>query len=144
MMNNENKKLSRNRKRENEQKIEMDDKMKSLLNGNKSETNNKNIEKLEELEIELVKVNYATIPKKSQNDLKELNKIHDIDKNILEIRHEILLDYAGEFEMVGRLKIGDNIRTTHIRFRIINDYEAYIKSIDEGYDAEDATFNGYI
>ena len=46
--------------------------------------------------------------------------------------------------MVGRLKIGDQIRTNDNRFRNITDYEAYINSIDEGYDAEDAIFNGYI
>ena len=46
--------------------------------------------------------------------------------------------------MVGNLKIGDQIRQTHIRFRNISDYEAYINAIDEGYDAEDAIFNGYI
>ena len=53
-------------------------------------------------------------------------------------------DYEGEFEMVGKLSVGDQIRTTHIRFRNITDYEAYINSIDEGCDAEDAIFNGYI
>ena len=46
--------------------------------------------------------------------------------------------------MVCRLNIGAQIRTTHIRFRNITDYEAYINSIDEGYDAEDAIFNGYL
>ena len=45
--------------------------------------------------------------------------------------------------MVGNLKTGDQIRQTHIRFRNFSDYEAYIKNIDEGYDAEDAIFNGY-
>ena len=32
---------------------------------------------------------------------------------------------------------------THFRFRNITGYEAYINAIDEGYDAEDAIFNGY-
>ena len=45
--------------------------------------------------------------------------------------------------MVGKLSVGDQIRMTHIRFRNITDYEAYIISIDEGYDGEDAIFNGY-
>ena len=45
--------------------------------------------------------------------------------------------------MVGNLKVGDQIRQTHIRFRNIADYEAYINAIDEGYDAEDAIFNSY-
>ena len=46
--------------------------------------------------------------------------------------------------MAGTLKVGNQIRQTHIRFRNISDYEAYINSIDEGYVAEDAISNGYI
>ena len=46
--------------------------------------------------------------------------------------------------MVGNLKVGDQIRQTRIRFRNISDYEAYINSIDQDYDSEDAIFNGYI
>ena len=45
--------------------------------------------------------------------------------------------------MVGSLKVGDQIRQTHYRVRKITDYEAYISSNDEGYDAEEAIFNGY-
>ena len=44
--------------------------------------------------------------------------------------------------MVGNLKVGDQIRQTHVRFRNMNDFEAYIN--DEGYDADDCIFNGYI
>ena len=50
--------------------------------------------------------------------------------------------YAAEFEMIVDLKIGDHIRETHIRFRNFTDYEAYINSIDQGYDAKDSIFNG--
>ena len=46
--------------------------------------------------------------------------------------------------MVGSLKVGDQIRQNHIRFRNISDYEAYNNSIDERYDSEDGIFNGYI
>ena len=46
--------------------------------------------------------------------------------------------------MIGKSKIGDKICQTHIRFRNITDFEAYINSIDEGYVAEDAIFNGYL
>ena len=80
---------------------------------------------------------------KLQSELKELNKFHVIDKNLQEIKKEILLDYVGEFEMVGKLKIGDQIRQTHIRFRNMDDFEAYTNAIDEGYEAQDAIFNGY-
>ena len=41
------------------------------------------------------------------------------------------------------MKVGHQIRQTHIRFRNMDDYEAYINSFDEGYDAEDAIFIGY-
>ena len=61
-----------------------------------------------------------------------------------EIKHEILFDYEGEFEMVGNLKVGDQIRETRIRFRNINDYEAYINTIDQDYDSEDTISDGYI
>ena len=46
--------------------------------------------------------------------------------------------------MVGNLKVGDQIRQTHVRLRNINDYEAYINANDERCDAEDAVFIGYI
>ena len=94
--------------------------------------------KVDQLENQLVRIKY-------KNDVdKDLYKIHVIDKNLHEIKNEILEDYGGVFEMVGNLKVGDQIRQTHVRFRNINDYEAYINSIDEGYDADDSIFNGYI
>ena len=46
--------------------------------------------------------------------------------------------------MVGNFKVGDQVTQTHIRFGSISDYEADINSIDEGYDSEDAVFNGYV
>ena len=76
--------------------------------------------------------------------MKELKKILGIDKKLHEIKNEILLDYVGEFEMVSNLKVGDQIRQTHIRFRKIDDCESYNNAFDESYDAENAIFNGYI
>ena len=145
IINNENKKLSRNRKRRVERKNKLDNIMKSLLTRIKSEKKkkNKNLDKIKQLEIQLVIIKYSNNPNKLQSELKELNKIQVIDKNLHEIKQEILLDYLGEFEMVGNLKVGDQIRQTKIRFRSMDDFEAYNNSIDEGYDAEDAIFNGY-
>ena len=118
MTNNENKKLSRNRKRRIERKNKIDDNMKLLLNEIKSEKKkkNKNLDKIKQLETLLINIKYANNPNKLQSELKELNKIHIINKNLHEIKIEILLDYTGEFEMVGNLKVGDQIRQTHIRF----------------------------
>ena len=142
IIDNENKKLSRNRKKRIERKSKINDNMKSLLN--KIKTEKKNVDKINQLEIEIVKIKYANNPNKLQSELKELNKIQVIDKNLHEIKQEILQEYEGDFEMVGNLKIGDQIRQTKIRFRNISDYEAYINAIDQDYDSEDALFNGYI
>ena len=142
-MNNENKKISRNRKRRIERKHKLDNKMKLLLIKNKTEKKNKTLDKIKQLETELVEIKYANNPKKLQSELKELNKIQVIDKNLHEIKQEILIDYVGEFEMVGNLKVGDQICQTKIRFRNMDDFEAYINSIDQDYDSEDAIFNGY-
>ena len=146
IINNENKKLSRNRKRRIERKSKLNDDMKLLLNKIKSEKKkkNKDFDKIKQLEILLVKIKYANNPYKLQSELKELNKIQVVNKNLHEIKQEILQDYNGEFEMVGNLKVGDQIRQTHIRFRNMDDFESYINSIDEGYDADDCIFNGYI
>ena len=46
--------------------------------------------------------------------------------------------------MVGRLKIADKTRETHIRLRNIDDYEAYINAIDQDYESEDAILNCYV
>ena len=104
----------------------------------------KNFDKNKQLEILLVRIQYADKPDKLQSALKEINKIQVLDKNLHEIKQESLQDYVGEFEMVGNLKVGDQIRQTHIRFRDINDFEAYINAIDKSYDAEDAIFIGDI
>ena len=88
----------------------------------------------------MVNLKYAINPNKLQSELKEFKKIHVVNSNLHEIKQEIIVDYTGEFEMVGSLRVGDQIRQTHIRFRNVSDYEAYINSIDEAYDAEDAVF----
>ena len=100
--------------------------MKLLLNKIKSENRkrNKNFKKIKQLEILLVNIRYANDPNKLKNALKELNKIQVIDKNLHEIKNEILQDYDGTFEMVGTLLVGDQLRQTHVRFRNISDFEA--------------------
>ena len=143
---NEKKMLSRNRKRRIERKIKLNDVMKIILNKIEKEKKKKykNSDKIKHLEILLVTIKYADKPNKFDSTLRELNKIEVIDKNLHEIKNEILLDYVGAFEMVGNIKVVDQISQTNIRLRNIGDYEAYIKALDERYDAEDAIFNGYI
>ena len=123
ILNNENKKTLRNRKRRIERGVKLDDKMKSLLNKihNRKKRNNKNFDKIKELEIELVKIKYFNNSNLLEAKLKDLNKIQVDDENLHEIKNEILGDYTVEFELVGKLSIGDQIRETHIRFRYITD-----------------------
>ena len=82
MTNNENKTLSRNRKRRIEQRNKINDDMKLLLNKIKSEkkNKNKNFDKISQLEILLVRIKYADKPDKLESALKELNKIQVIDE----------------------------------------------------------------
>ena len=143
---NENKKLSRNRKRRIKQKSKMDNNMKLLLNKIKTEKKgkNKNLDKIKQLEILVVNIKYANNHNKLETAPKELNKIHIVNKNLHEIKHVILLDYGGEFELDGNLKVGDQIGETRIRFRNTNDSEAYSNTIDQDYYSEDTIFDGYI
>ena len=47
--------------------------------------------------------------------------------------------------MAGKLSVGNQIRTTHFRFRNITDYEHYFNAFDEGgYEPDEAIFSGYI
>ena len=146
IMNNENEKLSRNRKRRIERKNKIDDNIKFLLNKIKTEKEkkNKSLDKIKQLEKLIVNIKYDNDPNKLENALKELNKVQVVNKNLQEIKHEILMDYEGKIELVGNLKLVDQIRETHTRFRNIEDYEAYINTIDENYDSEDTIFDGRI
>ena len=117
--------------------------MKSFINIFKFEKKNKNFDKIKELEIEVVEIKYSNNPNKLEKTLRELNKIEVISEKLHEIKNEKLLDYVGEFGMDGNLKVGDQVRQTHIRFRKNDDYESYINAIG-GNDAKDAIFNGYI
>ena len=108
------------------------------------EKKEKNIDKIKQIEIKLVKTVYANIPSKLQSELKELNKKHIVDLNLHEIKNDKSRDYTGDFEMVGKLSIGDIVQTTHKRFTNSFDYEVYLKSIDERYASNDSFFNGHI
>ena len=83
IIDNENKKLSRNRKRRIERRLNMNNGMKILLNKIKSEKKKKykNLDKIKQLEILLVNIKYANNSNKLQSALKELNKIQVINKN---------------------------------------------------------------
>ena len=91
----------------------------------------------------MLKIKYANNPKKLQSELKEINGIQVDKNNSHEIKQKILADYTDDFEMVGRLKVTDQTRATHIRFRNITDYDAYVIALDQEYESDVAGFNAY-
>ena len=74
IINNKNRKLSRNSKQRIERRNKMDVNMKSLLNKIKCETKKKikKFDKIKNLEIELVKIKYVTNPNKLQSEKKRV------------------------------------------------------------------------
>ena len=68
-MNNENKKSSRNRKKMIERKFQMDEKMQSLLSKIKAENKkNRNLDKIENLDFELLEIKYVNNLNKLQSE----------------------------------------------------------------------------
>ena len=92
IIDNENKRLSRNRKRRIDRRIKINNDMKLLINKIKTEKKKKSLNKIKQLEILLVQIKYANNPNKLQSALEELNNIQVIDKNLNEIKQEILQD----------------------------------------------------
>ena len=86
ILNNENKKIPRNRKRKNERKSKMEKNMKLFLNKIKTEKKKKNFDKVKQLEILLVQIKYGDNPNVLENASKELNKIQVVIKNLYEIK----------------------------------------------------------
>ena len=87
---NENKMLSRKRKRRIERRNRMNDDINIILNRIKTEKERiyGNDEKIKQLEILLVRMKYADKPDKLESALRELIKIQVINKNLYEIEQE--------------------------------------------------------
>ena len=64
--------------------------------------------------------------------------------NLHEIKDEILEDYTGDFELIGKMIIGPVEHKTNIRFKNMDDFERYINAIDIDYDSDDVIFTGYV
>ena len=88
IIDNENKKISRNTKRRIDRRNKINDVMKLILNKNKSEKKKKykNFDKNKHSEILLVRIKYADKPDNLEIALRELSKIQVIDKNLHEIK----------------------------------------------------------
>ena len=77
-------------------------------------------------------------------ELATSNKIYVNNLNLHEIKNEILEDYTGDFELIGKMIIGPIEHKTNIRFKNMDDFERYINAIDIDYDSEDVIFTGYV
>ena len=64
--------------------------------------------------------------------------------NLHEIKNEILEEYAGDFELNGKMIIRHVEYKTNIRFKNLDDFERYINAINVEYDSEDVFFTGYV
>ena len=91
IMNNENKKLSRNRKRRIGRKIRMSSGEKLIINKNKTEEKIKikNIDKIKQLETLLVHNKDADNPNDVQNTLKDLNKFMLLIKTYMRLNKKV-------------------------------------------------------
>ena len=77
-------------------------------------------------------------------ELATSSKIYVNSLNLHEIKIEILQDYTGDLELIGKMIIGPIEHKTNIRFKNMDDFERYINAIDVDYDSEDVTFTGYV
>ena len=77
-------------------------------------------------------------------ELATSNKINVNNLNLHEIKNEILEDYTGDFELIGKMIIGPIEHKTNIRFKNMDDFERYINAIDIDYDSEHVIFTGYV
>ena len=64
--------------------------------------------------------------------------------NLHKIKNDILQDYTGDFELIGKMIIGPIEHKTNIRFKNMDDFERYINAIDIDYDSEEVIFTGYV
>ena len=56
----------------------------------------------------------------------------------------MLVDYTGDFEMIGDIIFGEYEQSTAIKFKNIEHYESKNNSIDLVYNADDISSTGYI
>ena len=77
-------------------------------------------------------------------ELATSNNIYVKNLNLHEIKNEILHDYTGDFDLIGKMIIGPVEHKTNIRFTNMDDFERYINAIDIDYDSEDVIFTGYV
>ena len=76
-------------------------------------------------------------------ELATTNKRFANSLNLYEIESEILEDYTGDFKLIGSMMIGEIEQKTNIRFKNVDDFEAYFNVMDNGgYDSGDVIFTG--
>ena len=77
-------------------------------------------------------------------ELSTTNRIYVNGSNLHQIKSEILLDYTGDFGMIGKFIVGEIEQKTIIRYKNIDDFVTYINAIGFDYDSEDTIFTGWL
>ena len=78
-------------------------------------------------------------------ELASTNKIFVNSLFLHEVKNETLLDYAGDFELIGSMLIGDIKQKAKNRFKNIDVLSTYNNSIEKGSnDSDDAIFKGWL
>ena len=79
------------------------------------------------------------------SELATTNKIYVNVLKLHEIKQEILLDYTGDFEIIGSLLFSEiGQRKTNFNYRKVDDFETCFNYIDVDYDSEDVIFSGWL
>ena len=76
-------------------------------------------------------------------EVASFKKVYVNGLNLHEIKIENILDYTGDFELIGLMVAGPVKRKTNITFEM-DDFGSFIFAIEKDYDSEDVTFSGYV
>ena len=78
-------------------------------------------------------------------ELATTNRIYVNGLNLPEKKSEILIDYTGYIEMIGKIVVEEiEPKKTNIRFENIANYEVYKKAYGLDYDSEDVILTGWL
>ena len=73
-------------------------------------------------------------------ELATTNKKNVKGLNLHEIKKEILLDYTGDFQLIGSMLVGKTEQKLTIRFKNVDGFETYFFDIDNSGNDSDVDF----
>ena len=129
-------KTNKSTKLQKKKKYELNKRRKLIRRQNESIREKKQNERRQKRENMVEDINIGSFFELSTTDRQYVNAL-----NLHEIKNEILEDYTGVFELIGSMLVGEIEQKTNIRFKNVDDFENYIKAIDNsGYDSDDVIF----